>query len=161
MTKFLRIATHPGGKLVLLTPAAAVGEWAVPGAFCFWDTEPAHLGHNFRHGFYGLDSFAWSPIVEIAEISDGELDQVRYQLAMHLVYAHGAPGLGAAYNYVDQEVEHTQALCDAPPGVLLTVERRLDGDNIHEDYKQVKITSAPMNHSEVRIWGPEAAYIEG
>jgi hypothetical protein len=161
LARFIRTAAHPGGRLPELSPAAGIGEWAVPGGFAFWDVPAEQLGDNFRHGFYGLDSYAWSPLVEIAELSDGELDQVRLQLAMHLIHAHGAPGLGAAYAYVDQEIEQTLALCTAPLGTLLTVERRLEGDEIHEDYKRVQMASTDVDHGAVRIWGPESMAAKG
>lgn len=160
MAKFLRIARHPGGNTPVLSPAAGTGEWAVPGGFNFWDIPAERLDDNFRHGFFGLESFAWGPLVEIAEIDDGELDQLRLQLAMHLVKAHGAPGLGAAYAYVDQEIEQTQALCDAPTGTLLAVSRRLEGDDIHEDFQRVQTASTEVDHSGVRIWGPDAVAAE-
>lgn len=155
MARLLRVAAHPGGNLPRLAPAAAVGEWAIPGGFNFWDVPAERLDDNFRHGFLGLASFAWSPVVEIAEIDEGELDQVRLQLAMHLVKAHGAPGLAAAYDHVDEEIAHTQALCTAPAGTLLTVERRLDGDEIREDYKRLQRARTEVDHSGVRIWGPD------
>lgn len=160
MAKFLRVATHPGGRLPVLSPAATVGEWAIPGTFNFWDIPGEQLDDRFRHGFYGLHSFAWSPVVEIAEIDDGELDQLRLQLAMHLVKAHGAPGLGAAFSYVDQELEQTQGLCAAPLGTLLIVNRRLAGDDIHEDYKRVQLARQEVNHDDVRIWGPDLSVAE-
>jgi hypothetical protein len=161
LAKFLRIARHPGGNTPVLSPAASTGEWAVPGSFSFWDLPAERLDDNFRHGFLGLESFGWASAVEIAEISGGELDQLRLQLAMHLVKAHGAPGLGAAYEFVDQEIAQTQALCDAPVGTVLTVQRRLDGDDIHEDFRRVQMVSNDVDHSSVRIWGPETVCAEG
>lgn len=161
MPKFLRVARHPGGKLPQLSPAAEVGEWAVPGGFNFWDRPESQLGDDFRHGFFGLETFAWSPVVEVAEIDDGELDRLRLQLAMHLVKVHGAPGLGAAYAYVEQEIAHAQSLCTVPTGTLLTVERRLDGDDIHEDYKRVQMAASEIDHSTVRIWGVDTALVDG
>ena len=161
MSRFLRVARHPGGQLPRLSPAAEVGEWAVPGSFSVWDLPAERLDDNFRHGFLGLDSFGWAPAVEIAEVGDSELDQLRLQLAMHLVKAHGAPGLGAAYAFVDQEIAQTQALCDAPVGTVLTVQRRLDGDDIHEDFRRVQMARTEVDHGGVRIWGPETACAEG
>lgn len=161
MAKFIRTVAHPGGNLPKLSPAAKAGEWAVPGAFAFWDVPPDQLSDNFRHGFYGLESYAWSPLVVIAEISEGELDQLRLQLAMHLIHAHGAPGLGGAYAYVDQEIDQTLSLCAAPIGTLLTVERRLDGDDIHEDYRRVQQAQTDIDHGSVRIWGPESLTANG
>jgi hypothetical protein len=71
--KLLRtIRLDPSDTFVFET-AAAPGEWAVSGAFVFWDSEPAALQGKartaFRSGFLGVDSLGWSTLVQIVEAS--------------------------------------------------------------------------------------------
>ena len=46
--------------------AAEPGEWAVSGAFVFWDSNPASLGQKqrvaLRSGFLGIESLGWSTL---------------------------------------------------------------------------------------------------
>ena len=51
--------------------AAEPGEWAVSGAFVFWDTDASALQGKarsaFRSGFLGVESLGWSTLVQIVE----------------------------------------------------------------------------------------------
>ncbi|MGE0725874.1 MAG: DUF6505 family protein, partial [Alphaproteobacteria bacterium] len=51
--------------------AATEGEWAVSGAFRFWDLDPAALDGKaraaFRGGLLGIASFGWSTLVQVVE----------------------------------------------------------------------------------------------
>ena len=67
--KLLRtIALDPSDTFVF-DPPAEPGEWAVSGAFRFWNEDPAKLEGKarsaFRSGFLGLQSWGWSTLVQI------------------------------------------------------------------------------------------------
>ena len=58
--KLLRTIQLDPSDTFIFEPAAAPGEWAVPGAFVFWDRDPTTLEGKarsaFRGGFLGVDS---------------------------------------------------------------------------------------------------------
>ena len=127
---------------LIFAPAAAPGEWAVPGSFCFWDDDPAALigkrRQAFRAGFLGLASFGWSTLVEIAEASADEHAQAIAALAGHLRAQHGAPDEGAALAAARDELAFARSLCDHPPGTVLAMTRRHDADGaIREQFRSL------------------------
>ena len=56
--------------------AAEPGEWAVSGAFVFFDCDPATLPQKqrvaLRSGFLGIDSLGWSTLAIVTEATDAE-----------------------------------------------------------------------------------------
>ena len=80
--------------------AAEPGEWAVSGAFVFWNTDPAKLEGKarsaFRGGFLGVESLGWSTLVQIVEASEADRAAVVETLAQHLLGHFGAPKILAA-----------------------------------------------------------------
>ncbi len=54
--------------------AAEPGEWAVSGAFVFFDCDPATLAQKqrvaLRSGFLGIDSLGWSTLAIVTEATD-------------------------------------------------------------------------------------------
>ena len=56
--------------------AAEPGEWAVSGAFVFWNRDPAALGPKarvaLRSGFLGIDSLGWSTLAIVTEATEAE-----------------------------------------------------------------------------------------
>ena len=69
--KLLRtIRLDPSDTFVFETPAEP-GEWAVSGAFAFWDRDPEMLSGKartaFRSGFLGVESLGRSTLVQIVE----------------------------------------------------------------------------------------------
>ena len=107
--------------------AAEPGEWAVPGAFVFADTEPATITGKgrqaFRNGFLGLRSFGWSTLVAVAKIDDRAYDAVIETLAAYFVSDYGAPGLEVAMPVAREEAAFASDLCDHPVNTLLAVDR--------------------------------------
>src|SRR3989440_7621213 len=69
--------------------AAEPGEWAVSGAFAFWNNDVAKLEgkarSTFRGGFLGVESLGWSTLVQIVEASQADRAAVVERLGQQLV----------------------------------------------------------------------------
>ncbi len=136
------------------TPARP-GEWAVPGAFAFLDLEIDRLGGKareaFRHGFLGTESFGWSTLVRVDEISDAEYAAVIERLAAHFVQQYGAPNLEAARVAAAEEAAFASSICNYPPQTLLMLEREPGEDGIAENFRVVQAPD-PFDHGRVKVW---------
>jgi hypothetical protein len=119
--------------------AAEPGEWAVSGAFAFWDVEPDTLNPKqrtaLRAGFLGLGSFGWSTLCVVVEASAEERAQAVESLAAHLLAHFGAPSLEAARAAAEEEVAFAQALCDHPAQTILAVQRQVEDGQIRERFR--------------------------
>ena len=128
--KLLRTIRLDASDGFVFERAAAAGEWAVPGAFMFWDDDiPALSGRArqaFRAGFLGLTSFGWSTLAVVVEASEDEKAAAIESLAAHLVAAHGAPDLSAARAAAAEEIAFAESLAQHPPQTLVAVHRALD-----------------------------------
>lgn len=122
--------------------AAEPGEWAVSGAFVFWDSDPATLGQKqrvaLRSGFLGIDSLGWSTLAVVTEASDAERQGVIERLAEQLMAKFGAPDIGAARDAAEEEVAFAASLCDHPPQTLLAVARSVENGAIRERFRTLK-----------------------
>src|SRR3954447_16972821 len=78
--------------------AAEPGEWAVSGAFVFWNRDPAALGPKqrvaLRSGFLGVDSLGWSTLAIVTEATEADRQAVVERLASELLEKFGPPDLG-------------------------------------------------------------------
>ena len=137
--------------------AAQPGEWAVPGSFEFYDADLEQLtgrsAEAFAHGFLGVVSFGRTTLVEIAEISDAERDDVMRRLANHFVTHYGAPDHEAAMPAAIEEADFARGICEHPVHTLLMIEREISDEGIREKFKVVKPLDA-SGHADVRLWGP-------
>ncbi|TXH79890.1 MAG: hypothetical protein E6Q77_11605, partial [Rhizobium sp.] len=110
--------------------AAEPGEWAVSGAFVFWDSDPAALGQKqrvaLRSGFLGIESLGWSTLAVVTEASEAEREQVITRLAEQLMSKFGAPDADAARAAAVEEVGFAASLCDHPLQTLLAVHRSVE-----------------------------------
>ncbi len=115
---------------------AAVGEWAITGTFAFVDCDPADWSGKqqlaFRAAWLGIGGFGHSTFVQVAEISTHEYDQAVATLAAYLAENYNAPSQEAATRAARQEIDDMIALCDHPPGTLLTIERAISDRKITE-----------------------------
>src|SRR5262245_27555119 len=87
--KLLRtIALDPSDTFVF-DVAAEPGEWAVSGAFRFYDRDPAALAGKdraaFRGGFLGVQSWGWSTLVQIVPATEADRSALVELLAGKLV----------------------------------------------------------------------------
>ena len=75
--------------------AADPGEWAVSGAFAFWNDDAARLEGKarsaFRGAFLGVESLGWSTLVQIVEAGEADRAALVETLARQLVAHFGAP----------------------------------------------------------------------
>jgi len=134
--------------------ASTPGEWAVTGAFMFLnDTDDSLVGKRlqaFRNGFLGVQSFGWSTLAEVAEISDDEYRTVVQQLADGLITHLGAPDLDAAMPVATAEADYAAAACEQPVGTLIALSREITDEGIAENLHIVK--PAPPGHDALKIW---------
>ena len=140
--KLLRtIRLDPSDTFVFDAPAEP-GEWAVSGAFAFWNRDPETLDGKtrpaFRSGFLGLDSFGRSTLVQIVEASEEDRAVVVDRLARHLVERYGAPDLEAARAAADEEVTFAESLCTQPQDTLVAVHRVFEDGAVRESFRSLR-----------------------
>ena len=145
--KLLRtIRLDPSDRFVF-EHAAEPGEWAVSGAFLFWDADPDKLEGKaraaFRSGFLGVASFGWSTLVQIVEASEQDRVKVVETLAQQLVEHFGAPDLAAARKAAEEEVTFAASLCDHPKDTLVAVHRTHEDGNVREAFRTLHPRAGP------------------
>lgn len=138
--------------------AARPGEWAVPGAFAFLDVDTTKLTGKaqqaFRSGFMGTESFGWSTLVRIDEISVFDYLAVIERLAAHFVEKYGAPSVEAARAAAQDEADFAASVCNHPPHTLLALERVVGVEGIEESFRVVQPPSG-LDHERVKLWKME------
>jgi hypothetical protein len=119
--------------------AAEPGEWAVTGTFRFFGADPDQLAGKerqaFRAGFLGIDSFGWSTLVVVTELSAAERAAAVDALARGLVAHCGAPDLAAARPAAEEEIAFAASLCDHPVGTLIGLQRSAEKDGVRETFR--------------------------
>src|SRR5882762_9483908 len=110
--------------------AAEPGEWAVPGAFAFWNTDADKLEGKarsaFRGAFLGVESLGWSTPVQLVEASAADRAAIVERLAQQLVARFGAPDIAAARGAAEEEVAFAESLCNHPADTLIAVRRSFE-----------------------------------
>src|SRR6185295_10099750 len=128
--KLLRTIRLDPSDTFVFERAAEPGEWAVSGAFVFWNTDPETLEGKartaFRAGFLGVASLGWSTLVQIVEADEAERAALVEALAVQLVAHFGAPDLVAARGAAEEEVAFAASLCNQPADTLIAVHRSCD-----------------------------------
>ena len=122
--------------------AAEPGEWAVSGAFVFWNRDPATLDQKqrvaLRSGFLGIDSLGWSTLAIVTEASEADRQAMIERLAGQLVEKFGAPDMAAARAAAEEEVAFAASLCDHADQTLLAVQRNIENGEIRERFRALK-----------------------
>lgn len=133
--------------------AAEPGEWAVPAAFAFANTDQETLTGKarqaFSHGFLGTASFGWTTLVEVAEIDQAGYEEVVRRLADHFVACYGAPDREAALPAAREEAAFAAGLCDQKVHALLAVEREFGENGVVERFKVIR---PPKDGRLARSW---------
>jgi hypothetical protein len=142
MLRFPRtIRLDPSDRFVF-ERAAEPGEWAVSGAFVFWNQDAATLGQKqrvaLRSGFLGIDSFGWSTLAIVTEATEAERQAMVERLAGLLLERFGAPNFEAARLAAEEEVAFAASLCDHPLQTLLAVQRSVEHGAIRERFRTLK-----------------------
>jgi hypothetical protein len=145
--KLLRTIRLDPSDTFIFEKAAEPGEWAVPGAFVFWNRDSATLEGKvrsaFRGGFLGVDSLGWSTLVQIVEASDTERARLVELLAQRLTESFGAPDMAAARAAAEEEVTFAVSLCSEPQDTLIAVHRAYEDGEVHESFRTLKPRNGP------------------
>src|ERR1700710_1589964 len=100
MLKFPRTIRRDLSDTFVFERAAEPGEWAVSGAFAFWNQDPATLAQKqrvaLRSGFLGIESLGWSTLAIVTEATETERQAMVARLAAQLLERFGAPEVEAA-----------------------------------------------------------------
>jgi hypothetical protein len=140
--KLLRtIALDPSDTFVFDVPAEP-GDWAVSGAFHFYDQDPSLLKGKdrwaFRGGFLAVRSWGWSTLVQIVEATEEDREGLVELLTSQLVDRFGAPDLVVARAAAEEEVNFTESLCMHPVDTLLAVRRTARDGEIREAFRALQ-----------------------
>ena len=96
MLKFPRTIRLDASDTFVFERAAEPGEWAVSGAFVFWNRDPSTLAQKqrvaLRSGFLGIDSLGWSTLAIVTEATEAERQAMIGRLTSQLMEKFGAPG---------------------------------------------------------------------
>ncbi len=145
--KLLRTIRLDPSDTFVFERAAEPGEWAVSGAFEYWDQDlDAIAGKDraaFRAGFLGVASLGRSTLVQIVETNDAGRSEALETLARQLVDRFGAPDMTAARAAAEEEVAFAQSLCDYPPDMLIAVHRTVEDGAIREAFRSLQAKGGP------------------
>ena len=140
--KLLRTIRLDASDTFVFDAAAAPGEWAVSGAFVFWDKNPATLDGKkraaFRSGFLGVNSLGWSTLVQIVETTEAERAVFVALLAEQLAHHFGAPTIAAAKAAAEEEVAFAQSLCTVPQDSVIAVHRTFEDGAVRESFRTLR-----------------------
>jgi hypothetical protein len=140
--KLLRTIRLDPSDTFVFERAADPGEWAVAGAFAFWDGDAGQLigkqRSAFRSGFLGVDSLGWSTLVQIVEAKQEDRTALIDALASRLVENFGAPDLDTARRAAAEEVGFAESLCDHPIDTLVAVHRTVENGEIREAFRTLR-----------------------
>lgn len=140
--KLLRTIRLDPSDTFVFDRAAEPGEWAVSGAFMFWDQDPAVMEGKeraaFRSGFLGVESLGWSTLVQIVEAREDDRLAAIDMLAKHLVAEFGAPGVADAVAAAEEEFAFAASLCDHPTDMLVAVHRTFEKGQIREAFRTLR-----------------------
>jgi hypothetical protein len=150
--KLLRtIALDPSDTFVF-DVAAEPGDWAVSGAFRFYDRDPAALAGKdraaFRSGFLGVQSWGWSTLVQIVHASEDDRRALVERLAGQLVDRFGAPDLATARPAAEEEVAFVESLCTHPISSLIAVHRVAEDGEVRESFRRLQLKEGQDRHGK-------------
>jgi hypothetical protein len=140
--KLLRTIRLDASDTFVFGAAAEPGEWAVSGAFVFWDKDPATLDGKaraaFRGGFLGVRSLGWSTLVQTVQATEAERTALVALLAEQLVRHFGAPNMAAAKAAAEEEVAFAQSLCTVPLDSIVAVHRTYEAGAVRESFRSLR-----------------------
>ena len=145
--KLLRTIRLDASDTFVFETAAEPGEWAVSGAFVFWNRDAASLQGKirtaFRSGFLGVSSLGWSTLVQIVEASEEDRRAVIGSLARQLMKHFGAPTVDDATAAAEEEITFTESLCDQPLDTLIAVHRSFEEGAVRESFRTLRPRNGP------------------
>jgi uncharacterized protein DUF6505 len=147
--KLLRAIRLDPSDTFVFDRAAEPGEWAVSGAFMFWNVDPLTLEGKpraaFRSGFLGVNSFGWSTLVQIVEASDEDRRTAVDVLARRLLADFGAPSIEHARAAAEEEMAFACSLCGPTIDTLVAVHRSVEQGEIHEAFRTLQPREKPKS----------------
>src|SRR3954447_10255791 len=164
MSRFPRTIRLDPSDTFVFERAAEPGEWAVSGAFVFWNQDLASLGQKqrvaLRSGFLGIDSLGWSTLAIVTEATEADRQAMVGRLASQLLEKFGAPDLATARLAAEEEVAFAASLCDHPPQTLLAVQRSVEDNEIRERFRTLKPRPATSDPDRVHAHSGALAFHE-
>jgi Family of unknown function (DUF6505) len=140
--KLLRTIRLDPSDAFIFPAAAEPGEWAVPGAFAFFGVDLAALVGKersaFRSGFLGIDSLAWSTLVQIVDATPDDRAAAIGLLAQRLLDRLGAPDRVAACKAAGEEIDFAASLCNHPADTLVAMHRSSEDGAIRETFRTLR-----------------------
>ena len=140
--KLIRTIRLDASDTFVFEKAAEPGEWAVSGAFVFWNRDPATLEGKartaFRSGFLGISTLGWSTLVQIVEASADDRIAVVDILAKQLVANFGAPTIDDAVAAAEEEVAFVESLCTQPNDTLIAVHRMFEDGAVRKSFRTLR-----------------------
>lgn len=140
--KLIRTIRLDASDTFVFEKAAEPGEWAVSGAFVFWNRDAATMEGKartaFRSGFLGISTLGWSTLVQIVEASDNDRLAVINTLAKQLVANFGAPTIDDAVAAAEEEVTFVESLCTQPSDTLIAVHRTFEEGAVRESFRTLR-----------------------
>lgn len=142
LVKLLRTIRLDPSDTFIFEKAAEPGEWAVSGAFAFWNGDPSKLDGKmraaFRGGFLGISTLGWSTLVQIVDATDDDRRAVVALLAEKLVSHFGAPTYDDAVAAAEDEVAFMESLADQPRETLVAVHRSFEEGAVRESFRTLR-----------------------
>jgi hypothetical protein len=139
--KLLRTIRLDPSDTFVFEQAAEPGEWAVSGAFAFWNSDPATLEGKartaFRSGFLGVSTLGWSTLVQIVDATESDRLAVVSTLADQLMSKFGAPTRNDAVAAAEEEIAFAESLCNQPSDTLIAVHRTFDDGAVRESLRTI------------------------
>ncbi len=140
--KLIRTIQLDASDKFVFERTAEPGEWAVSGAFAFWNRDPAALEGKertaFRSGFLGISTLGWSTLVQIVEASEDDRLAAIDALAKHLVASFGAPVGEDAVAAAKEEIAFAESLCTPPHDTLVAVHRTFEDGAVRESFRTLR-----------------------
>jgi Family of unknown function (DUF6505) len=137
--KLLRTIRLDPSDTFVFERAAEPGEWAVSGAFAFWNADVARLEGKarsaFRGAFLGVESLGWSTLVQIVDASPADRAALVERLAQQLDAHFGVPDLATVRAAAEEEVAFAESLCNQAPDTLIAVHRSYENGETREAFR--------------------------
>ena len=140
--KLLRTIRLDASDTFVFENAAEPGEWAVSGAFAFWNRDAASLEGKarsaFRSGFLGVSSLGWSTLVQIVAATEEDRLAAVDTLAKKLMANFGAPTIDDARAAAEEEIAFAESLCTQPQDTLVAVHRTFEDGAVRESFRTLR-----------------------
>jgi hypothetical protein len=140
--KLLRTIRLDASDTFVFNRSAEPSEWAVSGAFAFWNSDPAKLEGKartaFRSGFLGVRSLGWSTLAQIVEASAEDRCALVELLSNQLLQHFGAPTIAAAKTAAEEEVAFAESLCTVPKDSIIAVHRSFENGAVRETFRALR-----------------------